>query len=1067
MGLTKQQEHAINEFGKNIIVSAGAGSGKTKVLAERVFDRISNPKFKWNIDEMLVLTFTNAAATNMKLRIRNKLIQNEDKLLTDDERRKQLNKIDSSFIMTFDAYAQFLVKKYHQILGIDKNVNIIDANIIKNKTYELIDEILNDEYKNKNKEFINLVNDFCIKDDLTLRERIIEINYKLNTIYGRDSYIKSYEKDFYNEERIESYLNEYNDLILNKILLINNYLSDLSSYVENYKDYFIGIDALINSKTYEEIRGNCHVDHSKRMMGQDEEAKKIKSLITDLLKEIEDMCEFDKEELRKQIISTKPNTLYLLKLAQELNNKIKEFKHINNMYEFSDIFEMAIKLVDEHDDIRNEIKKYFKEILIDEYQDTNDLQEEFISRIENNNVYMVGDIKQSIYRFRNANPNLFEYKFNKYEKNYGGIALQLSSNFRSRKEVLESIDDIFSRTMDSNIGGADYEKMHKMVAGNKEYNEVGKIEGQSNNTEILSYAYDAESRQKYPFNQLDQAQVEAFVIAKDIKEKIEKGFKVTCLEKKIDEKGYEIEVTSTRPVEYKDFTILVDRGTNFDTFKQILTYCGIPADIQSDEKMDESDLITVIRAIFKLIYCIKQEQFDYDFKYAYMSLARSFVVEMLDSTLYETVTTNSYKDTELYKRVNNIVNNIDTKTINEILDEIIKEFDIYQNLYKIGDVQDNFVKIDYLYQLGNSLNEIGYNYSSFNDYLIDIFDSNNEDTIKFKTQKDNQNAVLITNIHQSKGLEYNICYYPLLTVKFNKQDISETFVFDKSLGLIIPSMIPNKGLKQTIVKDIFKNRYSKDDLSERIRLFYVALTRAREKMILVCPLEDYTCDGKIISDEERLQTNCYKDLLDMVYEDISKYITEIDFDDYKNIFNSEYQLYTKNIFTDIPKTTKKINVKKEIIIKPTLIEKESYSKKADLIDEKTLTKMELGSKIHYYLQTLDFNNPDYSLIEKNYSDLIKSFMDSDLMKNISSGKTYKEYEFLYIEGNQKKHGFIDLLVEYDDHFDIIDYKTKNIDDENYDKQLNGYRKYIESISDKSVDCYLYSITDKSYRKVEK
>lgn len=1067
MALTKQQELAINECGKNIIVSAGAGSGKTKVLTERVFDRISNPKYKWNIDEMLVLTFTNAAAANMKLRIRNKINQNENNLLSQEERRKQLNKIDSSFIMTFDAYAQFLVKKYHQVLGVDKNIKIVDTNIIKNKTYELINEIFINEYKTKNKEFIKLINDFCIKDDFNLREKIIEINNKLNTIYGRDSYINNYKNNFYNEGTINSLLNQYNDQILLKIITINNYLNDLSCYVENYKDYFIGIDNLLNSKTYDEIRENCNVDHSKRMMGQEEEARNIKSKITDLIEEIKEMCLFSKDELKTQIINTESNTLYLLKLSQLLNNKIKEFKKENNMYEFSDIFEMAIELVDKHDDIRIEIKNSFKEVLIDEYQDTNDLQEEFISRIENNNVYMVGDIKQSIYRFRNANPNLFNIKFNNYENNQGGIALQLSSNFRSRKEVLDSIDDIFSRVMDGNVGGADYVKKHKMTADNSDFNDKDKLGNQSNKTEILSYVYDSDSKKEYPFNELDQVQIEAFIIAKDIKEKIETGFKVSSREITVDENGHEIESANTRPVEYKDFSILIDRGTNFDTFKQILTYCGIPADIQSDEKMDESDLITVIRAAFKLICTIKQEKFDYDFKYAYMSLARSFVIEMLDSTLYEIVTENSYKNSDLYKKIETIINNIESKTINDVLTEIIEKFDIYQNLYKIGDVQDNFVKIDYLYQLGNSLNEVGYNYSEFNDYLINVFDSNNDDTIKFKTQKDNRNAVIITNIHQSKGLEYNVCYYPLLTVKFNKQDLGEQFVFNKDLGLIIPTMIENKGLKQTIIKDIFKNQYLKEDLSERIRLFYVALTRAKEKMILICPLEDKTSDGTIISDDQRLTIGCYKDLLDMIYEDVSKYVKEINFDDYKDFFNKDYQLYTKDIFKQIPKTTKKINVKKQINIKPEVIKDESYSKDAGLINEQTLNKMELGSKIHYYLQTLDLKNPNYELIEDKYIELIKSFINSDLMKNISNGKEYKEYEFIYIDNNEKKHGFIDLLIEYLDHFDIIDYKTKNIDDEHYDQQLNGYRKYIESISNKPVECYLYSIMDKSYRKVEK
>ena len=191
-----------------------------------------------------------------------------------------------------------------------KNIKIVDTNIIKNKTYELINEIFINEYKTKNKEFIKLINDFCIKDDFNLREKIIEINNKLNTIYGRDSYINNYKNNFYNEGTINSLLNQYNDQILLKIITINNYLNDLSCYVENYKDYFIGIDNLLNSKTYDEIRKNCNVDHSKRMMGQEEEARNIKSKITDLIEEIKEMCLFSKDELKTQIINTESNTLY-------------------------------------------------------------------------------------------------------------------------------------------------------------------------------------------------------------------------------------------------------------------------------------------------------------------------------------------------------------------------------------------------------------------------------------------------------------------------------------------------------------------------------------------------------------------------------------------------------------------------------------------------------------------------------------------------------------------------------------------------------------------------------------
>lgn len=1066
MALTEQQKQAIIENGQNIIVSAGAGSGKTRVLAERVFDRISNKDYKWNIDEMLILTFTNAAAANMKFRIREKILLNEDNKLTKDEQQKQLNKIDNSFIMTFDAYAQFIVKKYHQTLGIDKNIKIVDTNVIKQKTNEYLEEIFENKYKEKNKEFINLINNYCVKDDYNIRESIIDLNNKLNNIYNRKKYIEEYSNNYYSKNKIIETFNEYEEYLIKEIKKINDLLNDLSNYVENYKDYFVGIDNLLDSKTYEEIRSSINIDHSKQMRGQGEEAKQIKAEIVEELNKLESLCQFSKEELINQILSTESNCVCLIGLAEELNNKLLEYKYNNNIFEFSDIFDMAIKLVDLNNEIKDEIKDSFKEILIDEYQDTNDLQDEFIKRIENNNIYMVGDIKQSIYRFRNANPELFKEKYESYKNNNNGKALMLSSNFRSRKEVIDGIDCIFSRIMDAKIGGANYYEEHRMKADNSDYTNAKVINNQSFNMEVLNYPYDSETKLLYPFTDLKQSEVEAFIIAKDIEDKVKSGYLITCREKKTDEKGHEIEVVSTRPVEYKDFTILVDRGTNFDTFKQILTSRNIPSDIYSDEKIDESDLITAVRAAFKLISCIKNKEFDYDFKFAYMSLARSFLVEMLDSTLHETVVSNSYEQTELYKKINNICENIESKDISTILDQFIDVFDVYNKLSKIGDIHENFVRIDYLYQIAKSLNDLGYDYLDFNDYLINVFDLGDEDTIKYKIQKDNQNAVVITNIHQSKGLEYSICYYPLLTVAFNRQDIKDNFVFSKKYGLVIPAMINEKGLKQTIEKELFKQDYLIDDLSERIRLFYVALTRAKEKAILVCPLENKTIEGKVINDYSRLTINKYKDLLDMIYDDLADYIKEVDFDNYKDVFNSEYMLSTRDIFNDIPDTNKKISVKKLNHIEPELLNETSFSKKSGLIDASTIAKMELGTKAHYYLEVIDFKNPNYDLIDEEFKPLIQSFMDCEIMKDCEKAKIYKEYEFIYEENNEKKHGFIDLLMEYDDHFDIIDYKTKNINDEHYNEQLNGYRKYIKSISEKEVNCYLYSIIDKTYRTVK-
>lgn len=1040
---TDQQKKAFTSFGHNIIVSAGAGSGKTAVLSERVYRHVSERNI--DINRLLVLTFTNKAADEMKNRIRKKIIEDEEKLFVSSEfKNSQLNKIDSAYIMTFDAYALSLIKKYHYLFNIDRNIGIIDANVLNIKTKEILDEIFTEEYEKNDNTFTELINRFCVKNDNNIRSAVHDINQKLEMIYEREKFISEYRESFYSDKSIERYIEEYREVLRNSINKIRGMEREFSDYVENTDDYFSGLNDLYNSVSYEEIiesLDRCIVLSKKLPNGSSEACKDIKGKLS---KEINDLKKkaISKDEIRNSILNTEEHCVYILKLCELLEKRLNEFKRDNNLYSFTDIFKMAIELVDKHEDVRQEIRNGFAEILIDEYQDTNDLQDEFIRRISDNNVYMVGDIKQSIYRFRNANPDLFKEKYETYSISDTDELIELPHNFRSRKEVLEDINVVFDRTMDLSIGGADYKKAHHMLAG-RSNDDIG----DDKHLELLSYEYD---KKKEPFDILDKNEFEAFVVAKDILDRVGKY--------RINDKG------NIREAQFSDFCIIVDRTTNFDMYKQILTYHQIPCVIEKDEKMSDSDLITVIRDVFKILTCIDNDDYGYAFEYAYVSLGRSFLCEMSDSKIYDVVKNKTYEDTEIMKKIRNIYDSIESKTITDILDEIIDKFDIYAKLVKIKDVKENQIKIDYLYQLAHTLNSMSYDYRDFDEYLKDVFESDDENNdIRYSIATGNSNAVKIINIHKAKGLEYKICYYVALDVKFNKQDIKERIIFDKSLGVIIPEYIENRGLKDTVLKTIFKYHYDIEDTSERIRLFYVALTRCEEKMIIVCPLKDNTNTNTVVSDYIRSGYNSFNDLLSSIYSDLGPYMKDIDYHDY--LLTNKYQNSKKNE-KDIKETNRSIDIKKMYDIKPEYIESGRYSKDSGLLDTRTIHNMELGTRLHYYLETLDFNNPDYSSIEKEYVDRIKAFMDSELMNNVKDGKPYKEYEFVYEEDNVLKHGFIDLLMEYEDHFDIIDYKFRNIDDEHYDEQLNGYRNYISSISNKKVNCYLYSIMDGIYREVK-
>lgn len=1008
---TDEQLEAITTPVYNTMISAGAGSGKTKVLTQRVFNHLAN---NIDVDRLLVLTFTNAAAAEMKQRVIKLLV--EDNSLDQSIKNNQLNKIDSAYIMTFDAYSLFLVKKYHQLLNVDKDIDIADSNIINGITDKYLDEIFEEQYVS-NDVFKDIISKYCVKDDDAVKEFVKDLNKKLDLIYDRDSFITKYNNTFFSDNHLNNELDNYTLLLLQKLKQVDVLLNEISE-LDDINRYFTCWEGINNLNSYEEVRSyvaNISAVRKKNKEEYDEDALILKDKIKDIIKKINELTKYDKTTLFNDVLINKDYVNCLLDLAEELNRRINIYKKENNFYDFIDIAKLAIEVVDKNDEIRESIKNNFYEILIDEYQDTSDIQELLISKISNNNVYVVGDIKQSIYRFRYANPDIFRKKYEDYSNNVGGKKIDLTNNFRSRFEVLRDINLFFNKTMSSSVGGADYTRGHQLIAGNLSY-----LKDEKYTCEILSY-----DKQKG----IDSAYIEAQLIADDIKSRVN-TFKL-----------------KDHLCDYRDITILMDRSSKFDVFKEVLTANSIPTFIETEERMSESDLLTVIRSIFKLLV-------NYD-KHAYISLERSFLCDTSDEDIFNNITNNQIFTSPTYIKINDIKTNIDTKTISNILDEIMESFDVYSKLVKIKDVHTSNVKIDYLYQLANNLNNLGYTYKDFNDYLVDVFDR--EDDIKFRIGSEVENAVRITNYHKSKGLEYNVVYYPCLSYDFNQQDKKGDFLFDKNHGIIMPAFINNRGLRDTFIKELYKYNYDLEDIGEKIRLFYVALTRAKEKMIIVNCFDDKIEPADTnLDDVTKASIKNYSSMLTYIMNDLSDFIINKDIPEIKE------NIIQKDLFTTLTKSNKLI-LKPNIEVIPTEVTTSHFSKQAGLITKDILDKMELGTKIHYYLEMLDFKNPDYTNVDNKYINKIKAFIDSPLLENIKEAKIFKEYEFM----DDGKHGFIDLLLEYEDKIVIIDYKTKTIDDVHYDEQLNGYRTYVESLTSKPVYCYLYSIIDGTYREVEK
>lgn len=1025
---TSEQLQAINEEGKNIIVSAGAGSGKTAVLTQRVIRKLE----KVDINKLLILTFTKEAANEMKERIRKAIKKNPNL-------KRQLDIIDSAYITTFDSFSLSIVKKYYYLLNLSPKISIIDASIINLEKEKYIDEIFDSLYQEKTNNFEKIIKDFCTKDDKLIKDYIIKLNNTLDLKYDKENYINNYIENNFNDIKIKNNINKYLNLLKEEIKSLNNLLYEIEILADGkfYTKLADTLNPLLQSNTYEEIRNNANITLPRLPSKSSAELKEKKEEIKDTIDNIKELTvSANEEEIKNNIILTKNYIEIILDIIKKLDKLTTEFKQKNEMYEFNDIAKMAIKLLEENENIRQEMKEYYNEIMVDEYQDTNDLQEQFISLIANNNVYMVGDIKQSIYRFRNANPNIFRDKYNKYGKNDGGTKIDLLKNFRSRYEVLDDINLIFNLVMDDKIGGAEYRETHQMIFGNTTYINEGKID-QNHNFEVYNYSYEDKTYTK--------EEIEIFTIATDIKNKIENHYQV-----------FDKDELIVRDIQYKDFCIIMDRNTEFPKYKKIFEYMHIPLTLYQDEILTLENDILVLKNLMNLIVKINKKEYDSPFKYYFASIARSYLFNISDNEIFNRFLNKNFYDNEIFIKAKSISNELENLTNEEFINKIIDTFDVINKTITTGNIEASMIRIEYLLNLSNNLTELGYTPYELADYVKEMVEGKNE--IKYSLNTKAGNNVKIMNIHKSKGLEFHICYYAGLHKEFNTSDLKQLFTSDNDLGIITPYY--SDGIKNTIYKDLLKDKYLKEEIAEKIRLFYVAMTRCKEKMIIVTSLGDKETNkvNNIVEDNIRLKYKSFLDIMKSIKNNITEYITNIDLEK-QNLTKDYNQIKVNNFQSLIEKNNIKID-KRKISIKSTQQEEKHFSKTTNKIITKEQKKnMEFGTYMHYILETIDFKNPYLNELEPFYQTKIKTFLNQNLLKNINNANIYKEYEFIEEMDNNIYHGIIDLMLEYEDHIDIIDYKLKNIEDKLYIDQLNGYKNYIKNKSNKPVYTYLYSILD--------
>ena len=1028
---TEEQQRAIDIEGNNVIISAGAGSGKTAVLSERVLRKV---KSKIHVNELLILTFTKAAAQEMKDRIRKKLMENNLK--------EEVDLIDGAYITTFDSYSLSVVKKYYYVLGINSDIKISDSVSLEIIKRDILDSLMEEYYKKGSEDFKNFVCKFSLKDDQELIEIIMMLSNKLELKYDRREFLENYLTNYYSEDSLNNLVNEYLDCVYELFHTFQDTVSTLSSYLEDKKlqTLYEKVNSLIHSNNYEEIYININLLELPRSNGYSEEAKEFHEQLKSLRDELKKLCIYESTNMMyEELKDTYQDTKVMIELLLELDLRYQERKRKESLYDFNDISHLAIKLVKSHEEIKREIKDSFKEILIDEYQDTSDNQEEFISLISNHNVYMVGDIKQSIYRFRNANPYLFKNKYDLYSEEKGdGYKIDLNKNFRSRKEVLDNINMLFNPIMDSLIGGATYRESHQAIFGNNSYNIEGKT-SQNYNFTIKTYEKSKE---------ITDVEQEAFIIARDIQEKINNHYQIFDKDTKI-----------LRNATYSDFVILMDKKKNFDLYKKIFEYLKVPLTAYREERINNTDDFLVIHSLFKFILLIYHDDYGVDFRYYFLSLARSFLFHYSDQEIFTIFKDKSFKSTEIVKKALKIKEMIDYLPLRDLFRLILDEYHYDEKILTTEDIMKCEKCIEYLDNLITSLDSCDIEELMY--YLDKVVERDFD--IQYDVSPSNSDSVKIMSIHKSKGLEFSICYFADLQNKFNMRDQKEKVTFNQKYGIILPKF--DEESKDTIRKILYKRLDTIEEVSERIRLFYVALTRCKEHMIIVCPEQENnnSTNEEIISSRIRMKYTSFYSILKSIWYKLEPYTEKIEDCDYSKDYLYQVKKEEINDSNSQPFKVEEIKFNREEV------KEEHFSKNSkNMKTEEEQKLLEFGTEIHQILEWIDFKNPN--LEDLKISDFMKrkimKFLTSDLIEKNINSKIYKEYEFITEKDNDQLHGVIDLMIENDEEIIIIDYKLKNIEDSHYNNQLNGYREYIKNLTNKQVSVYLYSIIDEKFKEIE-
>ncbi len=1111
---TNSQQAVIDHTGSNLLVSAAAGSGKTAVMIEHIYKTVCSGN--GSLDRMLVATYTNAAAASMK----EKLSQKFDKALSSDPantillRQKQL--LDRADISTIHSFCIKTLRRYYFRTPLPPDFRIFESSQLKMISSAAVKQVIESAAKRYNDglfpEYSHVLLQFAgKKNDSSLEKLITDLDRATESLTDPDEFKKLTLTLYSNKDGsfYKDYILNYSKDLLKTAIdftykIIEKYrLTEISQDTEKHMAVYQNMFSEALSATDIEGINTALSQRLNTPKGKTAELKKIMVLNTGLLKDIRNHIKditsnIDNTDITKLLPAVKGLfTLYDEYIAQKEELMLKE-----GGCDFTGVLRYMVRLLSENDDIREELKNNIDHIYIDEYQDSNAFQNCIIESLsKGNNMFFVGDIKQSIYGFQHARPALFREKMFSYGNGEKGTRINLMNNFRSYPEILNGVNFIFKNIMSN-------EDISEITYDSDAFLYPSPDKASPQYSDCLYKNSEPEASNEVMIcigDESDEAQAVA--------ERIQELLKTSIYDKETD---------SFRAVRYGDIAILGRTKKIGDRFSPVFEQMGIPFSRQEKEKADNSDTTATIISLLNLLILRRS---DVDLITVLLSNLGNFTPTELGKIRAENKHVSFYDALLLYNKNPDIKNKI-----NDFFD-LLDKLELIQKTMGLSDFIEYLAdETGYIYHaayLPKSAKEqdalknlilSAQAYSDFSDSglrgFLEYYKNTNEPANDGFTIDENDNSVHFMTIHKSKGLEF-----PIVIVA-GCSDVSGTtagaYSFDENLGFAFNNYsIDSLGLRKkqkSITTRTVNIVQEKLDIAEGMRVFYVALTRAKNKLILcVSGKESYISERCIIPHSLILKSyTSYSDLIlplifnhrdgsnlrkyidkgqfilddDYVFEE-SQWIVNI-YTEYKNTvktsqleneevtFNKEaYFQYLNNVFSwEYPfkcattQRTKQSPSKKQLRITPPL--------RRPQFEDKKYEGAQKGTVVHFFMEHVSFDSGDSAktqaikmleegiLTQKEYDALpmqaLESFMNSDIAQRIKKANLLcRERSFCHIipykeTGDESLvQGIIDCYFFEGENIILLDYKTDIINNDldehvlHHTPQLKMYKAALEQL----------------------